>query len=120
MKKSLIALLFLPVLAHADQVDMRTAVLLALKNPPGQIYTSSVSLGGMGFNMLAQQSGSNAPFMFEITKILDYPKQGCGKIKMVISQPNGFKQNDFHVTQYMSICSDGTPYAHPDMTLPKE
>lgn len=120
MKKLLLPLLFAPLLAQADPMDVRTAFISALRNPPGQTYTTTVAMGGMGFSMLAKQSGSNDPFVFEITKILDYPKPGCGKLKMVIHQPNGYKQQDFHVTQYMSICSDGTPYAHPDMTVPKD
>lgn len=122
MKSKLIvfASFLVPLMANADQVDPRTAFLSALQGQVGKTYSTSISFGGLGFGQLSQQSGSDSPFVFDVTKILDYPEKGCGKLKLVISQINGFKQPKFSMTQYMSICSDGTPYAHPDMSIPKE
>lgn len=114
------ALLLFPVIVSADPMDMRSAFRSALLNPPGQTFTSTVNMGGQGFSALSQQSHSDQPFQFDVTKVMDYPKKGCGKLKMVIHQPNGFGKKDFRMTQYLSICVDGSPYEHPDMSVPKE
>ena len=103
-----------------DMMDMRTAFRTALLSPPGTTFHSSVNLGGQGFSSMSEQTKSSAPFLFDVTKVMDYPKKGCGKLKMVIHQPGGFGQKDFQMTQYLSICADGSPYEHPDMTVPKE
>ncbi|QKE37406.1 hypothetical protein [Ferrovum myxofaciens] len=94
--------------------DMKAAILKTLSGPVnGPSAVGIIEAGTPQLKMISQMTGSNEPAQITMTKIQDWTRPGCGRLKMVFHQNKmklkaGGTGNDFYMTQYLDICADGS------------
>ena len=113
----LVALPLVSSMAHADEpapMDMRAALIRTLAGPiNGPLVIGVIPAGSPQLTMISQMTGSAEPAKIAMTKIKEWGRPGCGRLKLVFHQDKmklkaGGTGNNFYMTQYLDVCSDGS------------
>ena len=95
-------------------MDMKTALLKTLSGPVnGPMVIGIIPAGSPQLVMISQMTGSAEPAQIAMTKIKEWGRAGCGRLKLVFHQDKmklkaGGTGNTFYMTQYLDLCSDGS------------
>ena len=115
-RKLALILFAVPLFASAapEAMDMKSALTKALLGPVnGPEVKGVIEAGSPQLKMLSQMTGSSEPAYLTMTKVQDWNRPGCGRLKMVFHQDKmklkaGGAGNNFYMTQYLDLCSDGS------------
>ncbi len=98
----------------APSMDMRAALFKTLTGPVnGPLVIGIIPAGSPQLTMISQMTGSAEPAQIAMTKVKEWGRPGCGRLKMIFHQDKmklkaGGTGDTFYMTQYLDLCSDGS------------